>query len=469
MELTYQSFGEFDQKFSQKIQETKQHMKTVVGDFVEIGYLLKQARDTDVLQGSGYKNIYEYAQEKYGVDKSEVSRYIRINDRFSEGGYSEVLREQYQDFGVAKLAIMLQLPDTLNEELSPDFSKAEIQGIKAAVEEEKKITDIEVCLEESPAWQQDDPAYQTFLQLFHDEPELYLEACKVKETDKELFLALAPAGEKIYTVRVAGTGRLMLSIKEDTDIALVNIRTGEKQTYPRGEIAELIRKILTCPAGMEKEHWKELYQEDFPVREEPEKPKSRFTNTSRKTEKAGKSPIKQEKETLQQDVRKDKVQEEAGRPERTVNDPEKEIVAPVQPDNGQKSEKDEVTVEVVPGVKAVIEDVGKAQQAAERETMKAEIMAVPGHTEEPEDMKEVSGEVENPADRENTQHEPVLEMPPEELERRMQTYFKAFEEAVANARTNVKKDIYNLALSDLEYAIKMIRQMQELYLSEEEA
>ncbi len=455
MELTYQSFGEFDQKFSQKIQETKQHMKTVAGDFVEIGYLLRRAWDTDVLQGSGYKSIYEYAQEKYGVDRSEVSRYIRINRRFSEGGYSEVLREQYQDFGVAKLAIMLQLPDTLNEELSPDFSKAEIQDIKAAVEEEKKITDIEVCLEESPAWQQDDPAYQAFLQLFHDEPELYLEACKVKETDKELFLSLAPAGEKIYTVRVAGTGRLMLSIKEETDIALINVRTGEKQTYPKKAIASIIQEILFCPSGQEKEHWKELYQEDFPAREEPEKPNSRFTNTSRK------------KETPQEDVRKDKVQEEAGRPERTVNDPEKEIVAPVQPNNGQKLEKDKV--EVVPGVEVVIENVGKAQEAAERETMKAEIMAVPEHTEEPEDMKVVSGEVENPANRENTQHEPVLEMPPEERERRMQTYFKEFETSLNNARTDVKKDMYDLALSDLEYAVKMIKQMQELYLSEEEA
>lgn len=426
MELTtYQNFEEFDQIFSRKIQETKGHMKTVAGDFVEIGYLLKRARDTDVLRDSGYKNIYEYAQAKYGVDKSEVSRYIRINDRFSEGGYSEILREQYQDFGVAKLAIMLQLPDTVNEELSPDFSKAEIQDIKAAVEEEKKISDIEVCLEESPAWQQDDPAYQTFLQLFHDEPELYLEACKVKEADKELFLALAPAGEKIYTVRVAGTGRLMLSIKEDTDIALINVRTGEKQTYPRGEIAKLIRKILTCPAGQEKEHWKELYQEDFPVREEPEKPKSRFTNTSGKKEKSGKAPVKQEKETPKEDV---KTQKAENRPEHTVNDPEKEIVAPVQ----QETEKDETAED--PALAAGPEIV--------------------------------SGEVENPADREDTQAETVLKT--EEHERRMQEYFECFEEGISNARIDVKKEMYALALNEMEYAIKMIKYMQELYLSEEE-
>ena len=52
-----------------------------------------------------------------------VSRFISINDRFSEDGNSPVLRTTYQGFGYAKLAIMLQLPDTLNEELTPEYSK----------------------------------------------------------------------------------------------------------------------------------------------------------------------------------------------------------------------------------------------------------------------------------------------------------------------------------------------------------
>lgn len=437
MELTtYHNYEEFDQLFSQKIQETKQHMETVVGDFVEIGYLLKRARDTDILRDSGYKNIYEYAQAKYGVDKSEVSRYIRINNNFSQGGYSAALQEQYQDFGVAKLAIMLQLPDAVNEELSPEFSKSEILEIKSEIDEEQKVTDIEVCLEELPAWQQEDIAHQTFLQLFHDEPELYLEVCSVKEHEKELFLALAPAGEKIYTVRVAGTGRLMLSIREDTDVALINVRSGEKETYSKQQITEMIVEMLSCPAGEEKTHWQELYGEDFPEREEAEKTKQKQSRVTKA--KVRKEPEKPErKQTEQEPVREESKQTEENAPERTAsepenteNDPKKEPVAPVQ-----------------------LEEESPAWQQDPEQ---------PG-----KDSEVLSGEVETPPDRENTQAETVLTM--EEYEHQMQEYFECFEEGISNARTDVKKEMYAPALNEMEYAIKMIKFMQELYLRKEEA
>lgn len=56
--------------------------------FVRIGYLLKVARDTDILSGSGYGSVNEFADAEYNLDKSQVSRFIRINDEYSEGGYS---------------------------------------------------------------------------------------------------------------------------------------------------------------------------------------------------------------------------------------------------------------------------------------------------------------------------------------------------------------------------------------------
>lgn len=43
---------------------------------------------------------------------------------------------------------MLSLPDELNEVLTPDLSKADVQAIKAEVDEEKKVSDIELYLEQ---------------------------------------------------------------------------------------------------------------------------------------------------------------------------------------------------------------------------------------------------------------------------------------------------------------------------------
>ena len=110
----------------QDYEEYKKAMNTVlnrtVEDFVMTGYLLKQGRDTDILKNSGYNNVNEFAWAEYKLEATQVSRYIRINDRFSEGGYSPRLQENYKGFGYAKLALMLTLPESVAEELTPAYS-----------------------------------------------------------------------------------------------------------------------------------------------------------------------------------------------------------------------------------------------------------------------------------------------------------------------------------------------------------
>lgn len=78
-------------------------MKETAEGFVRIGYLLKLARDTDILKWSAYTNVIEFARVEYGLDKTMVSRFISINDRFSENGNSPVLKTSYKGFGYAKL------------------------------------------------------------------------------------------------------------------------------------------------------------------------------------------------------------------------------------------------------------------------------------------------------------------------------------------------------------------------------
>ena len=112
-------------------------LKKTAESFVRIGYLLKVARDTDILKDSGYSNVNDFAWKEYKLERSQVSRFIRINDEFSEGGYSDVLQERYRGIGYAKLAVMLTLPAAVNEELSGSYSKAEILAVKDEVETEK--------------------------------------------------------------------------------------------------------------------------------------------------------------------------------------------------------------------------------------------------------------------------------------------------------------------------------------------
>ena len=226
--IEYRNYAEYKQELDTELKKTAE-------GFVRIGYLLKVARDTRILAESGYQNVVEFAKAEYGIDKTQVSRFMNINDKFSEGGYAPELKAEYQGFGYAKLSIMLSLPDEVNEVLTPDLSKSEIQQLKEDVDEEKKTTDIEVMLEEKDSVQQslDTNLEKTMYQLGKDAPEIYkklwISAVKNGETGKHFIENLIPNEQAVYTVRIPGAGAHMLAITENSDeVKLLNLRDASR-------------------------------------------------------------------------------------------------------------------------------------------------------------------------------------------------------------------------------------------------
>lgn len=290
--INYNGYEEFKQAVNRVLNRT-------VEDFVLTGYLLKQARDTDILQGSGYANEKEFAWNEYKLDASQVSRYIKINDKFSEGGYSPKLQDQYQGFGYAKLALMLTLPEEVVEELTPAYSKTEIQAVKEEIEEEEKITDIEVILEGQKEEQKDLGNLEKALhQIFHDEPELYKTMHETVRTTcgiKYLQEVLAPDGDKIYSTRIQGIGRIMLYMHESKDITLHMVRSGDKEFYSWDDALSYCT-MITDGEDAEKT-WEEVYGEKFPKKEEiaPVQPKKRKESKVVKAKKPERKPKKTER------------------------------------------------------------------------------------------------------------------------------------------------------------------------------
>lgn len=319
--ITYQNYEEYKNTVDRVLNKT-------VEDFVTIGFLLKKGRDTDILKDSGYANVNEFAEAEYHLDASQVSRFIRINDKFAVDGYSDRLKEEYRGYGYAKLAIMLTLPDELTEELSPTLSKTEIQAVKEEVEEEGKTTDIEVILEGEKEEQRElDNLGKGLHQLFEDEPELFVELydrekkeCSL-ETVQEI---LAPDGEKVYSVRVQGYGRIMMFLKDSEDkITVFKVRSSEKEYYTWRAVKWYIDSLLEDKSG--KERWEELYGKTFP---EPEKQEI--------------APVQPEKPKQ----RKESKVKKAKKPEAVKKSEEKkEEIAPVQEKTEQTEEKNEPKIE----------------------------------------------------------------------------------------------------------------------------
>lgn len=305
--------------YEQLKSELNEELSRTANSFVRIGYLLKLARDDrHILDGSGYSDVNEFAQKEYGLDKTQVSRFIRINDRFSIDGNSTKLLPQYEEYGSTKLSIMLTLPDEINEEISPDMSKSDIQAIKEEYDEENKITDLEVMMEEKPEGEPDEFIALVVKHLNDEHPEPAELMKDAIETGKALGLPegwtfendvkedYMPDGDKIYNIRIEGQGRFMISCKE-SGITITNMRD---------------------PANKSSVTWPEFAKaviEDVSHREfakKPEKPKAEPKPNKPKPKKVEKSK------------------------------PKKETVAPVQPKNAQnepENAQNEPEIEKVEG------------------------------------------------------------------------------------------------------------------------
>lgn len=338
----------FQNYASFKAELDKELMQEAQG-FVKIGYLLRVAQDTNILANSGYASVIDFAYAEYGLDKSQVSRFIAINERFSEGGYSDRLEGQYQNFGVAKLGIMLQLPDAVNEQLTPDMTKSEINAIKEEVKEEEKISDLEVMMEETS---EKTLLWQVLDNVMHEHPEIYKQIWEENKkaqnfnihTDSKDYAEdiLAAAGEALYTTRVSGVGKVMLTIRTEAEkLIITNIRTGETTKPDWEELGDCLRFKCACDSA--ETAYKERYGEDFPVEEEPKKPGKVITTP--KTE--PKKEVKEKKETPKEPEKPIKTECEDDSDEQTAAGEEKEEVAPVQqPENVINTEWEKVDGEV---------------------------------------------------------------------------------------------------------------------------
>ena len=302
MEIVTQETGEVKKV---TYRELKVAMDSEMGktaeSFVRIGYLFKMARDTDVLQESGYSSYLEFAEKEYSMDKSQVSRFINIHTKFSDPEDPTRLSEKYQGFGSAKLAIMLTLPDTIIEELTPTFAKSDIQAVKEELEAESKISDLEVIAEqaetakEADGQQEPDILHQVVGQIL--DGDLYMrikirQALKSSRKEALLQEILAPAGEAMHSVRIKGVGRLMLSVKGlDTEIALINVRSDSKEMYTWETVIRAVEDYCTSHTDPEPEKKTEV----APVQPE-KKPEKRKISKVTKAKGPEKLPSRSRKE-----------------------------------------------------------------------------------------------------------------------------------------------------------------------------
>lgn len=300
--------------------ELDQELNKAADGFVKIGYLLRQAEDTDVLASSGYRNVAEFASIEYGLSKDVVSRYININKRYSEGGYSPVLAERYHGFGMAKLAEMLTLPQAIVDTIPDELSKAEIREIKKEYDAEHGVTDIEIAIEaaEQPEKQREDTLLTQVVRAWlHDIPDDFRRLSRVIYPDydiNKMMDIIAPDETRVIIVRVPGVGRLMMTCSISANIQIVNMRTQESGQISWEDLCSAASAICArrYPDEMLKDVWARTYDDPYPEekKEEPKpEPRKEVKNEEKKPAKR-----KESKVTVAKPVKKEEPEKQHEKP-----------------------------------------------------------------------------------------------------------------------------------------------------------
>ncbi len=107
-------------------------------NFIGIGFYLRQIKESEGFRKDGYASVYEFAEDQYGIKRSTAIRWMQMNEKFSQGGYSPFLDSGYKDFGKSQLQEMLYLDSEQLEEVTPEMTVREIREIRTPEPEEEE-------------------------------------------------------------------------------------------------------------------------------------------------------------------------------------------------------------------------------------------------------------------------------------------------------------------------------------------
>ena len=358
----------YEERYRKYKQELDGAFTQAAEKFVLIGYLLREAAETDILRSSGYKNMEEFAYAEYGVDASQANRFININRRFSEGGNSKQLKQQYQGIGSSKLAVMLTIPDEINEVLPKNLTKEELKEIQAEVKAENQVSDIEVEIERAEAAAVTDkpmlppegsPLKRNLWQLGKEQEELFRklwEICNKGQYPRSASImdALIPQGDAVYTVRIPGERRTQIIINSD-GATIVNLKTLERSRYTEDQICDAVRSLIDGGSSPE-EQYKKLYGEDL-TPEEPEiapvqptdSPKEKKPE-KRKESRVTKANTEPKKKTKEPEKKPEQMTIPGAAPDPAPEEPETQVTDSCSGESEQKQNTDTMgSQEQVPG------------------------------------------------------------------------------------------------------------------------
>lgn len=248
-------------------EDIKRRLNHLAESFVAIGYRLKQIRDTEAYRQDGYNTIYEFAEKELGLTKSPTSRFMAINDKYSIGGNSLELREEFIGLGKSRLSEMLTMDP---EDYVLITNQTSIKDIREIKRMEKAAEDNEVLTK-----------FQEVLRKEYASPDRRKELIEIANAKciDDIKAAVIPEG-----YRLMKKGVLVIKF-EDEKIAVRTMGVSGVQELTWSEILNEYDQAFDLGAA---DPWKATYGE---IEEEVKPKKVEKKPESKKPTKAESKPV----------------------------------------------------------------------------------------------------------------------------------------------------------------------------------
>lgn len=124
--------------FEEAVERAKENLTGMVETFIAAGYYIKVMKEE--YEQRGYKTIWECAEAELGLKKSEASRAMSMNSKYSVNGNTPYMQEKYKQYSKSQLQEMLKMPEEQIEQVVPDMTVKEIREIRRPAVEETQDT-----------------------------------------------------------------------------------------------------------------------------------------------------------------------------------------------------------------------------------------------------------------------------------------------------------------------------------------
>lgn len=98
-------------ELSKLVRELDIKVNNLRNNFIYVGYYLKQINNNEVLTDLGYKDVYEFAEEKYGFKKTSTKNFIAVYEKFGieklENYFVDPVKKEYSNYSFSQLVELI--------------------------------------------------------------------------------------------------------------------------------------------------------------------------------------------------------------------------------------------------------------------------------------------------------------------------------------------------------------------------